>query len=359
MGKSDIVKQSFGIDISKADFHVRLINVHRDGRLLRRSRKKFTQSIKGFTKFEQWIGNSKIADASSVFVMEATGVYHEDLAYHLHDLGHRVSIVLPNKIKAYSRSFNEKSKNDEIDADLIARLGAERDLRIWKPAHQNTRQLKRLNRQRQVFVSERIEFKNRLHAVLHSEGPLAAVVARYEDMITYIDQHIKAIEQDIKELCEQEQALNEKVEILKSIPGVGQTTAVAVIAETGAMELFKSREQLVSYTGLDVVTYQSGSSVNKKGRISKKGNVHLRTALYMSAVSLIRSNGPFKDLYLRVLTRSGVKKKALIAVQRKLLIVMYALIKNNTTYNVERHRQRSQKQVGEPKLAYTDSVSFH
>lgn len=358
MGKSDIVKQSFGIDISKADFHVRLINVHRDGRLLRRSRKKFTQSTKGFGKFEEWIAAAKITDASSIFVMEATGVYHENLAYYLHRLGYEVSIVLPNKVKAYARSFNEKSKSDEIDTDLISRLGAERELRIWEPAHQNIRQVKRLNRQRQVFVNERSEFKNRLHAVRHSQGLFCEIVERYEAMIKYLDQQVKAIELEIKKLCKQEKALSNQVNVLKSIPGVGQITAVAVLAETGAMKLFKSREQLVSYAGLDVVTYQSGSSVNKKGRISKRGNVHLRTALYMSAVSLTRSSGPFKDLYLRVLKRSGVKKKALIAVQRKLLIVMYALIKNNEKYDVDRHRQRSENQIGEPKLAYTDSVSF-
>ena len=76
----------------------------------------------------------------------------------------------------------------------------------------------------------------------------------------------------------------------------------------------------------------------------------------MPAVSLTRSSGPFKKLYDRVLKRTGIPKKALVAVQRKLIVVMYALIKKQEHYQLEKHLQRAKTQVGESKPAYTDSI---
>ena len=356
MNKSVLQKQSVGIDVSKNDFVVRIFHRHNSGRLLRRNKKKFTQSAKGFARFKEWLDKFIVADVAAVMILEATGVYHESLAHFLHRHDFSVSIVLPNKVKAYAKSFNEKSKTDELDADLLARMGAERDLALWQPAHPNLRQVKALARQRQVFVQERTMMNNRLHAIQHSEDAWPEIMERYQMLIDQFNEQIQLLEKQIDELRKTDQSLNQQVQLLTSIPGVGVVSAIHVIAESGAMQLFENREQIVSYAGLDVVVHQSGSSVQKRSRISKKGNVRLRTALYMPAVSLIRSNGPFKNLYERVLERTGIPKKALVAVQRKLLVVMFALIKKQEHYQIEKHQQRSKMTVGESKPAYTDSV---
>lgn len=356
MEKSVLQKQSVGIDVSKDDFVVRLFHRHSSGRLLRRNKKKFTQNAKGFAHFQGWLDKFIVADVTAVMVLEATGVYHESLAHFLHRHDYSVSIVLPNKVKAYAKSFNEKSKTDELDADLLARMGAERELDLWQPAHPHLRQIKALVRQRQVFVQERTMMTNRRHAIQHSEDAWPQVMERYQLLIDQLEEQIQQLEKQIDELRKADESLNEQVQLLTSIPGVGVVSAVNVLAESGAMQLFDNREQIVSYAGLDVVTHQSGSSVHKKSRISKKGNTRLRTALYMPAVSLVRSKGPFKNLYDRVLKRTGVPKKALVAVQRKLLVVMYALIKKQEHYQLEKHQQHLKIQVGESKPAYTDSV---
>ncbi len=356
MSKSVLQKQSVGIDVSKDDFVVRLFHRHHSGRLLRRNKKMFSQSPKGFARFKEWLDKFLLRDVATLMVLEATGVYHESLAHFLHRHDFPISIVLPNKVKAYAKSFNEKSKTDQLDADLLARMGAERNLAHWQPAHPNLRQIKALVRQRQVFVQERTMMTNRLHATQHSEDAWPEVMERYQLFIDQLNEQVQQLDQQIDHLRKNDRSLNEQVQLLTSIPGVGVVSAVNVLAESGAMQLFENREQIVSYAGLDVVVHQSGSSVQKRSRISKKGNVRLRTALYMPAVSLTRSSGPFKKLYDRVLKRTGIPKKALVAVQRKLIVVMYALIKKQEHYQLEKHLQRAKTQVGESKPAYTDSI---
>jgi transposase len=119
-----------------------------------------------------------------------------------------------------------------------------------------------------------------------------------------------------------------------SIKGVGLLTALIVISETNGFELIENKAQLVSYAGSDVVERQSGSSIRGKTRISKKGNAHIRRALHYPALSAVRYEGQLGDLYKRVTLRNPkVKMIGLVAVQRKLLVLIYTLFKKNQPYD--------------------------
>lgn len=110
-------------------------------------------------------------------------------------------------------------------------------------------------------------------------------------------------------------------------------TAVTVLAETNGFELIRSKRQLTSYAGLDVQEKQSGTSVKGKAKISKKGNRHLRKALHMPALSAIRNEERFTTIFVRLVSKHGVKMKAAVAVQRKLLELIYTLYKTNKPYD--------------------------
>jgi len=90
---------------------------------------------------------------------------------------------------------------------------------------------------------------------------------------------------------------------------------------------------LVSYSGLDIKEKQSGTSVKGKPRISKKGNRHLRKAMYMPALTAIRNDEHFKAIFVRLLSKHGIKMKAAVAVQRKLLELIYVIWKTDTAYD--------------------------
>jgi len=117
-----------------------------------------------------------------------------------------------------------------------------------------------------------------------------------------------------------------KVDNVCSIKGVAFLTAITIISETNGFELIENKAQLVSYAGFDVVERQSGSSVRGKTRISKKGNSHIRRALHYPALSAVRYEGQLRELYKRVTERNPkVKMIGLVAVQRKLLVLIYTL----------------------------------
>ncbi|MBK8499199.1 MAG: IS110 family transposase [Flavobacteriales bacterium] len=97
--------------------------------------------------------------------------------------------------------------------------------------------------------------------------------------------------------------------------------------------MVRNQRQLTKYAGLDVEKHDSGTSVHKPGRLSKKGNRHIRKALYMPALSRIRSEAKSKEFFKRLVSKHGVKMKAVAAVQRKTLVLAYTLWKNNATYD--------------------------
>ena len=120
---------------------------------------------------------------------------------------------------------------------------------------------------------------------------------------------------------------------------MGLISIATVIAETDGFALFENQKQLVCYSGYDVIRNQSGNR-NGKTRISKLGNPRIRRILFMPAFSVVKYNtGSFKDLYERVYSKSKIKMKAYVAVQRKLLILIYTLWKKNEKFNPERHHE--------------------
>ena len=119
---------------------------------------------------------------------------------------------------------------------------------------------------------------------------------------------------------------------MTSIPGIGALTAVIILAETNGFELIRNKKQLVSYVGLDVKEKQSGTSIKAKPKISKRGNRSIRKAMYFPAMSAVKWDDHYRESYARLVSKQGIKMKALVSIQRKLLEMTYILYKNKTTY---------------------------
>jgi transposase len=195
--------------------------------------------------------------------------------------------------------------------------------------------LKQLTRDRVSIVEHTTRLKNRLHALEHSHNPSKQVLKRLKAQIRLYDRQRKEVELQIEEAIETDELLQERIEKISQVKGLGIVTIATVVAETDGFNLFTSKSQLVSYCGYDVVQEESGTSVKKKGRISKKGNKYIRRALYFPSVTTIQYEKNFTQLYERVYERTGMKMKGLVAVQRKLLILIYTLFKKNENYNSE------------------------
>jgi transposase len=335
------IKYSVGSDISKEKFDCCISLIDNQQRVSIVATRSFTNSLSGFNFFDAWVSQKCKHDVPIVFLMEATGVYYEHLAWFLHKAKKSVSVVLPSKSKKYLQSLGYKSKNDKIDAKGLAQMGAEQRIEKWNPPTSEILQLRSITRHRQSLQETRTRLNNQLEGHVHAEHVNNEVVDHIERLIETIDNQIKQTEKMIKEAVKKDENMYRKVTNITQIKGVGLVTAATVIAETGGFHMIKNQRQLVSYAGYDVVENQSGNRTGKT-KISKKGNSRIRRILHMPSFSVVK-NGEmqFVNLYQRVYERTKTKMKGYVAVQRKLLVLIYTLWRKDEAYDIEHPEMQS------------------
>jgi len=337
----NLLKQVLGIDVAQKELVVSLGRMNADLSIDLYAKRVFANKESGFIALIKWVG--KLTDESIAvhYVMEATGVYHQKIAYFLDDRGYQLSIILPNKISSYMRTLDNKTITDSTCADAIAQFGLERKLDPWQRPNILYKKIQQLTRERSQVVDERVIAKCQLHAENAEAQPNDNSIKRLKSRIRFLNQQEKEIKQDIEACIKEDDAITKNIKNLTSIPGIGRLTAAIVLAETNGFELIRNKKQLTSYAGLDVREKQSGTSVKGKPRISKKGNRNLRKSMYLPALTAVKHINDYKELYARLLSKSGIKMKGLVAVQRKLLELTYVLFKNNTTFQNDYKQEKS------------------
>ncbi|MBD0288326.1 MAG: IS110 family transposase [Flavisolibacter sp.] len=332
---STIVQQVAGIDVAKDELVVSFSQKTADGIIEHVSSKVFKNHPKGFQELLLWSGKLFDAALPVSFVMEATGVYHEALAYFLDEACCKVCIILPNKISNYFKTLEIKTINDKTSAQTIARFALERKLEYWVKPSPVFRTLKQLCREREQLVAQRSLIKNQLHAEKTQGFPNEASIRRMKERIGLFNKQEQQIKHELMRLIAADPVLKQQIENICSIRGVGILTAITVLAETNGFELIRNKKQLVSYCGLDVQEKQSGTSVKGKPKLSKKGNRNLRKAMHFPALTAIRHDERMKAVFIRLVSRHGIKMKAIAAVQRKLLELIYIIWKTGRKYDPE------------------------
>ena len=330
------LKYVVGIDIAKDTFVACFGRIEASQHLRFGKQASFANTAAGFEELLIWTARQQGEAAPRWFVVEATGVYYEELAYFLADNAQALSVLLPNKVKHFAQSTEQKSKTDQLDARLLCRLGLERVLPAWQPPTPALRQLRALARERQSVTQQGARLKIRRHAYQHSYQPDSRTLERLSVQQQLLLTQLQAIDQDLADLLQAEPELARKLAHLTSVPGIGLTTAITVVAETTGFALVGNERQLASYAGLDVVQRQSGLSAGAP-RISRRGNARLRTALYLPAVSSLRHNPQQIAFYARLRSRHPSGKPGVIAVMRKLLLLCYSLWKQDHPYDPHYH----------------------
>ncbi|KAA6430826.1 IS110 family transposase [Dyadobacter flavalbus] len=329
----NILKQVLGVDVAQKELVVTLGRLLSDLSIELYAYKVFSNTENGFSSLLTWTNRLIDPDIELRFVMEATGVYHQKFAYFLDDHGYGLSIILPNKISNYIKTLEVKTVTDKSCSEAIARFGLERKLDSWKRPNSTYKNLQQLTRERDQIVLERSAVKNQLHAESQEAEPHERSLERLKERISFLNRQEQEIKEDINQVVNQDTELKKEVKIISSIPGVGELTAIIILAETNGFELIRNKKQLSSYAGFDVKEKQSGTSVKGKPRISKKGNRTLRKAMYFPAITAVKWDENFKNMYIRIVSKQGIKMKALIAVQRKLLELAFTLFKTKAKYD--------------------------
>jgi transposase len=339
-----MLKYAVGLDVSSKDIHACISAIDAEQRVKVVSTRVIDNTPKGYETLTIWIEkNRKQQDLPLVIGMEATGIYHEECAYYLHDKKYSVCIVLPNHAKKYLQASGLKSKNDKIDAKGLAQMFAERAFTLWQPMDKFYYHLRGLTRQHESLQEMKTGVENKLSAARRSAFHNKDVIRQLEQTIEFLKKKITEMEKKINIYLKSNKEIEDKVENVLAITGIGILTLAVLLAETNGFLLFKSNRQLISYSGYDVVENQSGRHRGKT-KISKRGNSHIRRALFFPAFTAVSHKcKPFLNLYNRTFEKHKIKMKSYVAVQKKLLVIVYAIWKKNVRFTEEYERQNTRE----------------
>jgi len=249
------------------------------------------------------------------------------VAIYLHDAGHVVSVVNPARIKGFAQSELLRTKTDKLDAALIARFCLAMKPCPWSPPLPKIRSLKALVRRVDSLIDMRSQEKNRISTAHESVSLLI------KDHISYLNQEIEKIRQQIADLIGQSPDLKKKKDLLDSIPALGKATIPHILAELDDLEKFNHVRELVAFIGLAPKETLSGSSIKGKPRICKIGNARLRRALYMPALVSIQCNPVMIAFYNRLKDKGKNGKVIVCAIMRKLVHVIFGVLKSGKEYD--------------------------
>lgn len=298
-----------GIDIAKQ--HVDLYDLDA------KQAKRWEQTPTGI---QQCVAFCKNATPQLV-VMEATGGYEVTLAAALQAEGLPVAVVNPRRIRDFARAAGQIAKTDQLDAQIIARYGATLEPMPTERLDDNSRKMKALVARRQQLVQMYTAENNR--AGLTTDKDIRKSITA---LLKTIQQQIDNMDEQIKDHIDRQPELKQNVETLKSIPGIGDTTASMLVAELPELGRY-NRRQIAALVGVAPINRDSGLFRGK--RMTGGGRKAIRSGLFMPILVAVRFNPVLKAYYQKLLKRGKQKMVALVAAMRKLLCIMNTMLKNN------------------------------
>ena len=318
-----------GIEVSKDKL---LVAVKRNGRTLKG--KEFSNTPRGRKAVCSYLFcDSRVTRA----VMEATGIYSLDLAIALSKKdGVEVMVVNPQVSKDFHRAMFVRSKNDKIDAGVLLEFAGRMEFRPFNPPSETAYELRSMTREINALKRDCSRTKCRLHA---AESTVTSPKILIRSLKKTIREQTKAIEKLARAamaLIAVDVTLERKFELLQTVPGIAEVGATMIIGELATVPDFLTPRQLAAFAGLDPVEHKSGTSVNVRKGISRRGNKRLRTALYMAALTAVRIDEHVKAFYDKLIGKGKKPIQALVAVMRKLLHSIWGMFINDTPFDSAR-----------------------
>ncbi len=303
----------------------------------------FERTRQGMAQLASWARNQLGGDFALRAIMEATGRYSvEAIGWLLEaDAAIAPACVNPHLAKHFGQSLGLRNKTDQVDARMLARMGAERSPAPYEAPSPVIVELRSLVRERRELVEEQTRLGNRI-----GEGCDSTFVRKQRaKRLNLLKADIARIDAEIERVIEGDAQLKADIALLLTIPGVGKVTAATVVAELGDLRRFASGRQIAAFAGLSPRRRESGTSVKGRVRLCKKGSPTVRSVLFMSAMTTKRMPRGMAATYDR-LTANGKKPMAAIgALMRKQLVLMRAIIVSGKPYEspVDKSRQKGEE----------------
>jgi len=321
-----------GVDVSKKKLDCALLI---EPQKVKTKSRAVPNTAKGFKQLLGWacrVGQCEVGELS--FILEPSGVYHEPAAHELHRSGAHVCLVNPAHLRHFAKGLAVRSKNDALDRMVLARYGYMVRPRAWQPPPPEVLELQSLIQRLEAVEADRQRELNRLEKAnaAHEPKPVRDSLRR---SLEFLEQQRRELQRLIDDHIDRHPQLKRDQELLKSIPGVGQSTATRMVVVLRA-RTFESAREVAAWAGLVPVEYDSGTSVHRRPRMSKGGDARVRAKLYWPAVSATRFNPDVRALYERLLAGGKCKMSALGAAMRKLVHICFGVLKHQRPYQAMR-----------------------
>jgi transposase len=307
-----IIAQTVGVDISKLTLDVYL---HPQA-----SARQFPNTAVGIKALLAWLGQTEIHRV----IFEPTGAYHRSLERQLGDADIAMVKVNPLQARRFAEAIGQRAKTDAVDAAMLARFGALDALQTRPVISQTLSDMKALLVARRGLVKDRVAATNRHHV---QRAPLLKRLA--DQRLRQVERQIAAIDAALRALCRADAEMTARLDILVSIPAIGEATALTMLIEMPELGTMDNKA-VASLAGLAPVARDSGQHRGK--RFIRAKRAHLRQALYMPALVAIRFNADMKAKYQAMRSAGKPPKVAITAIMRKLAILANALLRQQRNW---------------------------
>jgi len=284
--------------------------------------------IKQFSKLK---GNTQVC-------IEATGIYHFDLAIALSRAKNSEVMVLNPKVShSFAKVLMKRSKTDAIDAEILATYCERMPFESWQCPADELISLRAISRRIAALSKLKSQTKNQRHALTATGGTPNVVIEHTDDLIIILESQISSLRSSAMALILACDELADAYRLITSIKGIAQASGIQILSELMLLPKDMNQKQWVAHAGLDPRHFESGSSVSKKPRLSKAGNKYIRQALYMPALVATRHEPHIKAYYTHLIDDNGLKKvQAVCAVMRKLLHAIHGMFKAKQIFDGRR-----------------------
>ena len=259
-----------------------------------------------------------------------SGGYEQRLAIALAENGYKVAIVNPRRMRRFADASGNLAKTDAIDARAIAHYGEVMDPQLWQRPDPALVEMKELAARRQQLIDQRTRDKNRL-----GKAASATIRRQIRSSVNYLSNQIERLEKVVQDVLKANPDLKRRYDLALSVPGAGPVLALSVTAflpELGTL----NRRELAALVGVAPYNRESGSFSGRRSIYG--GRARVRTALYMGALSAVRSNPDLMALYERLVDAGKPKKVALVACMRRLLLMLNSVLKRGTPFTAQAPR---------------------
>jgi len=325
MPKQDRGRSFAGGDVSSKEIVVAL--ERQDGK---RERATFPNTTAGHKLLLSWLARH---GSEVQIVIEATGIYSLDVAFALQRAkGVVVMVANPRAIADFARALMQRSKTDKLDAEAILEFSCRMPFVPWIPPSQARLDLRSIMRRICSLKLQLQQESNRLHAAEHADEITPLIRRDIKTHLQQLQRHVEKLDAQAFAVVCADIELKRCYDRLISTRGIARTSALHILGELVILAADMTARQWVAHAGLDPRAFDSGTSIHKPARISRRGNHYLRAALYMPALVASRRDPNVRAFYEKLVARGKTKMQGIVAVMRKLLHAIHGMLRTNTDF---------------------------